>query len=104
MKVLSSDLSSSVRSPSDARDSKHPCSCARIAYEDLQPLVAKRDSDLDQTLKTRFKELQSQLGDHKDGDGFRLYTELSKDEVKELSDGVNALSEPLSKLTDTVVG
>lgn len=77
---------------------------ARIAYEDLQPLVAKRDSDLDQTLKTRFKELQTLLDEHKDGDGFRLYTDLNKDEVKELSDAVNALSEPLSKLTDTVVG
>lgn len=32
-----------------------------------------------------------------------LYTELSTAETKELSDAVNALSEPLSKLTAAVV-
>ncbi|HCG56320.1 MULTISPECIES: iron uptake system protein EfeO [Brevibacterium] len=77
---------------------------ARIAYEDLQPLLATRDKELDSTLETRFDDLQKLLDQHRDGDGFVLYTELSKDEIKELADSVNALSEPLSTLTDKVVG
>lgn len=77
---------------------------ARIAYEDLQPLLATRDKELDSTLKTRFEELQALLDQHKKGEGFTLYSDLSKDEIKELSDAVNALSEPLSQLTDKVVG
>lgn len=77
---------------------------ARVAYEDLQPLLATRDKDLDETLKTRFADLQTLLDSHRKGDGFVLYTELSQDEVKKLSDSVNALSEPLSQLTDKVVG
>jgi len=35
--------------------------------------------------------------------GYTLYTELSTDQVKELSDQVNALAEPLSKLTAVVL-
>ncbi len=37
------------------------------------------------------------------GDGFKTYDQLSPEEVKALSDAVNALSEPLSKLTAAVV-
>ena len=37
-----------------------------------------------------------------DGDGFVTYDKLTKAQVKELSDAVNALSEPLSKLTGAV--
>lgn len=77
---------------------------ARVAYENLQPLLATRDQELDATLKTRFADLQALLDEHRKGDGFVLYTELSEDEVKALSDSVNALSEPLSQLTDKVVG
>ncbi|RAF64434.1 PbrT family lead (Pb2+) uptake porter, partial [Burkholderia multivorans] len=77
---------------------------ARVAYEDLKPLLATRDKELDETLSTRFADLQTLLDGHRKGEGFVLYTELSKDEVKELSDAVNALSEPLSQLTDKVVG
>lgn len=76
---------------------------ARIAYEDLQPLLQTRDKKLDETLKTRFDALQKLLDQHRNGEGFVLYTALSKDEVKELADAVNALSEPLATLTDAVV-
>ena len=43
------------------------------------------------------------LDKHRKGDGFKLYTELSTTELKELSDAVNALSEPLSKVTAAVL-
>ena len=38
-----------------------------------------------------------------DGDGFIYYNELTPDQVKQLSDAVNALSEPLSQLTAAVI-
>ncbi len=76
---------------------------ARIAWEDLSPLLQKRDPELDSTLKTRFAELQKLLDQHRRGDGFVTYDQLTKAQVKELSDAVNALSEPLSTVTDKVV-
>ena len=36
------------------------------------------------------------------GDGWKLHTELSKDELKKLSDSINALSEPISKIAAVV--
>jgi len=77
---------------------------ARIAFEDLRPVLDEKDPDLADTLETRFDELQELLDQYKEGeDGFVLYTELTEDQVRELADAVNALSEPLSQLTAAVV-
>lgn len=76
---------------------------AKIAYEDLQPLLAGTDDALDEELKTNFAALQKQVDAYRDGDGFKYYQDLSDAQIKELASGVDALSEPLSKLTAAVV-
>jgi iron uptake system component EfeO len=76
---------------------------ARVAWEGLRPLLKKRDAALDTQIEQRFTALQKLLDAHREGDGFVLYTSLDPAEVKALSDAVNALSEPLSKLTAAVV-
>ena len=76
---------------------------ARIAFEDLRPALEVKDPALATLLDERFTSLQDLLDEHKKGDGFVLYTDLDEGEVKELSDSVNALSEPLSQLTAAVV-
>ena len=50
-----------------------------------------------------FAALQVLLDEQRVGDGFRLYTELEAAQVRGLSDQVNALAEPLSKLTAALV-
>jgi len=76
---------------------------AKIAYEDLQPLLAGSEDELDGQLKKNFEALQAQLDQYRVGDGFKYYDELSEQQVQELAAGVDALSEPLSKLTAAVV-
>lgn len=76
---------------------------ARVAWEGLRPILRKRDAALDAQVQLRFSQLQKLLDQHKKGDGFVFYDTLSKAQVKELSDAVNALSEPLSKITAAVV-
>ena len=76
---------------------------AKVAWEGLRPILKKRDAALDSQIQLRFSELQKLLDQHKKGDGFVTYDKLSKAQVKELSDAVNALSEPLSKVTAAVV-
>jgi iron uptake system component EfeO len=76
---------------------------ARIAFEDLRPALEVKDPELAATLETRFADLQALLDQYVDGEGFVLYTDLTPEQVKELSDSVNALSEPLSQLTAAVV-
>ena len=43
------------------------------------------------------------LDAQREGEGFVSYDDLTADQVKELSDAVNALSEPLSHLTAAVL-
>ncbi|MBL8932034.1 MAG: EfeM/EfeO family lipoprotein [Kineosporiaceae bacterium] len=76
---------------------------ARVAWEGLRPLLTKRDAALDTRLEQQFAALQTLLDTHRRGEGFVSYTELSPAEVKALSDAVNALGEPLSRLTAAVV-
>ncbi len=76
---------------------------AKVAWEGVQPIVEEKDPELADQLTTRFDELQALLDAQREGDGFVAYDELSPDEVKALSDAVNALSEPLSRLTAAVL-
>ncbi len=75
---------------------------ARVAFEGLRPVLKQKDPELEKQIEQRFDELQMLLDQYKRGSGYVSYTELSKEQVKELSDAVNALSEPLSKLTAAV--
>ncbi|WP_327702519.1 iron uptake system protein EfeO [Streptomyces decoyicus] len=78
---------------------------AEKAYELLKPVVAKNEPALAKELDKQFKAIRSLLDDHRDSksaDGFASYDTVGKDERKKLSDGVNALAEPLSKLAAAV--
>ncbi|WP_435298894.1 iron uptake system protein EfeO [Timonella sp. A28] len=76
---------------------------AKIAYENLRPLLAGTEDDLDATLEKKFAELQTLLDQYRVGEGFVYYDKLTTQQVQELSSAVDALSEPLSKLTAAVV-
>lgn len=77
---------------------------AKVAYDGLRDIIVAKDEALATELDDRFAELQGLLDQHADGDGgFALYTDLSDDQVRELSTAVDALSEPLAQLTATVV-
>ncbi|MET9023311.1 iron uptake system protein EfeO [Actinopolymorpha sp. NPDC004070] len=76
---------------------------ARFAFDSLRPVVNKKDPALGKVIEQRFAALQKDLDQYRRGDGFVSYTDLSKTQVKQLSDSVNALAEPLSRLTATVL-
>jgi iron uptake system component EfeO len=76
---------------------------AKVAWEGVQPIVQEKDAELADQLTTRFDELQALLDEQREGDGFVTYDQLTPDQVKGLSDAVNALSEPLSRLTAAVL-
>ena len=76
---------------------------ARVAYDGLRDVVLERDAELADTLDERFATLQGLLDQYREGDGFVPYTDLTRAQVRELSAAVDALGEPLSQLTATVV-
>ncbi|MFI0904770.1 iron uptake system protein EfeO [Streptomyces sioyaensis] len=78
---------------------------AQKAFELLKPVVAKNDPALAKELDKQFTAIGALLDDHRDSksaDGFASYDTIDKGERKKLSDGVNALAEPLSKLAAAV--
>ncbi len=76
---------------------------AKVAFDGVEPLLRTTDAELADELDDRFAELQVLLDAQRSGDGFVLYTDLEQSEVRELSDAVNALAEPLSRLTAAVL-
>ncbi|MFF4415245.1 iron uptake system protein EfeO [Streptosporangium sp. NPDC001559] len=75
---------------------------SKAAVQALRPVLEERAPDLVKTLDERFAATEAELGTHRAGDGWKLHTELSKDELKKLSDSINALSEPISKIAAIV--
>lgn len=76
---------------------------ARIAFENLKPVLEQKNPELATSLDTKFTALQAELKQHARGEGFVYYNELSQDQIQQLAALVDALGEPLSNLTAAVV-
>jgi iron uptake system component EfeO len=75
---------------------------SKAAIAALRPVLDERDPELVKTLDTEFANVDATLGKHRSGDGWKLHTELSQADLKELSDAINALAEPISKVAAVV--
>jgi len=76
---------------------------ATVLYEGVRDILLEKDADLADQLDTEFAKLQALLDAQREGDGFALYTDLTDEEIRAFSNQVNALGEPLSKLTGALV-
>lgn len=76
---------------------------AQKIYELLKPELAKKDPELEQTIGERFSALLDELAPFKSGDGYVSYETLKEDEIRKLSQNLDALAEPLSNM-GTILG
>ncbi|MET7938032.1 iron uptake system protein EfeO [Streptomyces sp. NPDC005322] len=76
---------------------------AEKSYTLLKPVASKNDPALTKELDKQFSTVKKLLDKYREGDGFVSYDTVSESKRKELSDAVNALAEPLSKLAAAVV-
>ena len=77
---------------------------ARVAYEGVRDIVIVNDPELVADLDGQFDALQAELTPHGSFEtGFVYYNQLAPDDIRALSDAVNSLAEPLSRLTSAVV-
>ena len=93
-------------SHTDLSDFKGNVEGAQKAYELLKPVAQKNDASLTTELDKQFAALNTLLEKYRStstSDGFVSYDKVTADQRKELSDAVNALAEPLSKLAAAVV-
>ncbi|WP_405094531.1 iron uptake system protein EfeO [Micromonospora sp. NBC_01412] len=75
---------------------------SKAAIASLRPALEQRSPELVAQLDKEFANVETALGKHRDGDGWKLHTALSKADLKELSDSINALAEPISKVAAVV--
>ena len=90
-------------SHTDLWDFKANIEGSQAAIAALRPLLKEHDPELVSLIDSRFVELDAELDPYqKDDGGWTFYDELSKPQVKALSDAVAALSEPISKVASVV--
>ncbi|MGA4848522.1 iron uptake system protein EfeO [Streptomyces sp. G5(2025)] len=93
-------------SHTDLVDFKANVEGAEKSYELLKPVAAENDPKLTKELDKQFAALDALLEKYREGGkdsyDFTSYDKVGKADRKELSDGVNALAEPLSKLAAAV--
>ncbi|MFE3764497.1 iron uptake system protein EfeO [Streptomyces sp. NPDC059104] len=85
----------------DLADFKANVEGAEKVYELLKPVTVKNDAELAKNLDAQFTAINTLLDKYradKTGYDFTAYDQVTEEQRKELSDGVNALAEPLSKL------
>ncbi|MET7679628.1 iron uptake system protein EfeO [Streptomyces sp. NPDC005423] len=93
-------------SHTDLSDFKANVEGAQQAYELLKPVARTNDAELTTELDKQFGALDTLLAKYRSdqtSDGYEPYDKVTKGQRKELSDAVNALAEPLSKLAAAVV-
>ena len=75
---------------------------SKAVVDALRPVLTERDAALLGTLDDKFAAAGVELAKHKVGDGYKLHNQLSPAELKALSDAINALAEPISKVAAVV--
>ena len=76
---------------------------SKAAVAALRPVIDAKDPGLGKTIDEKFAAVEAALEKHRSGDGWKLYTALNQADLKELTDVINALAEPISKVAATVV-
>lgn len=75
---------------------------SKAAVQALRPTLEERAPELVTALDAAFANVDTALGKHRAGDGWKLHNQLTQAELKELSDVINALAEPISKVAAVV--
>ncbi|MFF3058341.1 iron uptake system protein EfeO [Streptomyces sp. NPDC057909] len=92
-------------SHTDLIDFKANVEGAQKSYELLKPIASKNDAALTATLDKQFAALNTLLDKYREDKNsyeFTSYDKVGKADRKELSDAVNSLAEPLSRLATAV--
>jgi iron uptake system component EfeO len=71
---------------------------SQAAVSALRPALVQRDPELVKQVDAGFATVEAELGEYRDGDGWKYWNELNQAQLKGLSDAINALAEPISKI------
>lgn len=71
---------------------------ARVAFEFVEPVVKRQDPDLVAQIEGRFESLEREIAPYRRGDGWVSYEKVDEEQRRELSQKIDALAEPLSRV------
>jgi iron uptake system component EfeO len=89
-------------SHTDLWDFKANVEGSQGAIAALRPVLDEKDPTLGPTLDEKFKAVDDLLEGYRSGDGFKLYTDLTPDDTKKMTEAVDALGEPVSQVAGVV--
>jgi iron uptake system component EfeO len=75
---------------------------SQAAVAALRPALEQRDAALVKDIDAGFAAVDAELNKYRDGDGWKLQNTLTEAQLKGLSDAINALAEPISKIAGVV--
>ena len=87
-----------IYSHTDLYDFKANIEGAQKIYELFKPELEKKDKKLSSTIQDNFNKVNQLLDKYKNNDDYKDYSAVTKEDRKALSDAVNSLGEPLSKM------
>jgi iron uptake system component EfeO len=76
---------------------------AKRAYEALRPIVEEKDPALAEDLDRRFAVTEAVLAKYAQGDGYVLYTTLTRADTRAMAAQVNALADALAQVAPLVI-
>jgi iron uptake system component EfeO len=76
---------------------------SEAAFEAVKPLIEAKDPQLVKEIEAGFADVYASLEPYRKGDGFVLYTELSKADTRVLAQQIDALAEELSQVPALIV-
>ena len=77
---------------------------ARAAFDAVGPIVRQRNPALAAQIDARFNDVNTALAAYRQGDSYVTYRDLTRADKRKLSQAIDALAEPLSKVPSIVVG
>ncbi|MBN2959932.1 MAG: EfeM/EfeO family lipoprotein [Streptococcus gordonii] len=88
-----------IYSHTDLYDFRANIEGAEKIFQLFKPLIKNKDEKLVASLEKEFKNVNSLLDKHMtDSQHYKLYTDLTKEDTKELAESVTKLGEPLSQM------
>jgi iron uptake system component EfeO len=76
---------------------------SEAAFTAVKPLVGAKNPELVEEIEAGFEDVYASLEPYLQGDGFVLYTELSKADTRVLAQKIDALAEELSRVPALIV-
>jgi len=89
-------------SHTDLWDFKANVEGSQASVAALRPVIDEKNKELGPQLDQRFAAIEKLLEGYRVGDGFKLYTELTDDDKKKMTEAVDALAEPISQVAGVV--